>query len=149
LPVYGYANVFETYDHHNDLVAHGAFEESLKRHKNNNTMPAMLAEHQFAVEGRWTAFKEDQFGLWVEGEIDKDDPLCEKVVQRVVKGLSIGFYLQDGFEKKIIMNGKNMSIRYITKVDLVEVSLVASPANVYSTVIPRNVNHYNHNHSRA
>ena len=52
--VEGYGSVFGVRDNYDDVIAKGAFVQSLKGHKAAGTMPAMLWQHD-ADKPRFTA----------------------------------------------------------------------------------------------
>lgn len=126
----GYGSVFGgTPDSYGDVVRPGAFAESLARHKREGTMPLMLWGHNSSEVpiGNWTEMAEDGKGLFVKGTIDLEDSLGERVhralKQRRMRGLSIGYETIGSETDK-----KQPGIRYLTKLDLWEVSPVNFPA---------------------
>ncbi len=126
----GYGSVFGgTPDSYGDIVRPGAFAESLARHKREGTMPLMLWGHNSSEVpiGNWTEMAEDGKGLFVKGTIDLEDSLGERVhralKQRRMRGLSIGYETIGSETDK-----KQPGIRYLTKLDLWEVSPVNFPA---------------------
>jgi uncharacterized protein len=126
----GYASTFGGEpDVYGDVIAKGAFSKSLARHKAEGTAPVMLWTHDQAdVIGRWDSMTEDGTGLKVEGHLDMNVAKAREALSLLkggaVSGLSIGFRTAPGGSKH---DGKG--IRTLTDVDLVEVSLVAIPAN--------------------
>jgi len=132
----GYASVFGgAPDAYGDVIAPGAFAESLAKHEAEGTSPLMLWGHNSSEPpiGNWTDFKEDRKGLWVRGDIDLDDPLGARVhralKRRSMKGLSIGYETKD-FEA----DPKRSGVRILKAVDLWEVSPVPFPAQVRASV---------------
>lgn len=126
----GYGSVFGgSPDSYGDIVKPGAFTDSLVRHKREGTMPLMLWGHNSSEVpiGNWDDMAEDGKGLWVHGKIDLEDSLGVRVhralKQRRMRGLSIG-YETIGSET----DAKKPGIRYLTKLDLWEVSPVNFPA---------------------
>jgi uncharacterized protein len=125
----GYASVFGVLDSYREIVAPGAFTESLERIKSSGrTLPALW--HHIASEpiGGYDELHEDARGLYVEGFLLKDDIPKARVAyvtmqRNIVTGLSIGYYVEaeSWNEKDRILT--------LTKVDLVEVSVVTFPAN--------------------
>lgn len=130
IEICGYGNVFCARDYHNDVIQRGAFEKSLKAHADKKTMPAMLFEHKNRVCGKWLKAEEDNYGLKLEGMIEKigNEDIVNKVIKGQINGLSIGFFL---------MKSHNLNnVRYIKEAHLVEISLVERPANAHSRFFP-------------
>lgn len=109
-------------DSYGDIVAKGAFSESLKGRK-----PKMLYQHDSRrIPGVWDEASEDSKGLYLKGHfinttLGRD--AYEEAKSGALDSMSIGFYCRSAEydEKK--------SIRTIKKADLFEVSLVTFPAN--------------------
>lgn len=125
---HGYASVFGVVDSYNEIVAPGAFTESLERIKaSGRTLPALW--HHIASQpiGGYDSLTEDERGLRVEGFLLTDDIPQARVAyvtmkRNIVTGLSIGYYIEaDSWNEKD-------RVRTLTKVDLVEVSVVTFPA---------------------
>lgn len=120
-------------DVYGDIIAEGAFKESLQEHKSNGTMPAMLYGHSHLKEiGEYTDIHEDKKGLYVEGRLwidgDHPDPDAMKAYRGMKKqnskmGLSIGYDV-----KEFVRNEEDDTWT-LTKIDLWEVSPVVFPAN--------------------
>lgn len=110
----GYASLFGVEDQSGDVVRAGAFA-----HRPPDARIPMLLQHKSgAVVGRWTRLVEDGRGLFVRG-------LIETKAGRVMvasgwTGLSIGF-------RPKLWTERPGSGRHLIKIDLVEISLVASP----------------------
>lgn len=105
----GYAAVFDRPDRGGDVVRAGAFGAP-------RPVP-LLWQHRGAPVGVIEAIAEDAKGLRVIGRID-DPALAAQVRRRAVTGLSFG-YRATGV--------KHRHYRELTRVALVEVSLVAQP----------------------
>lgn len=124
----GYGSVFGVVDSYKEVVAPGAFTESLM-----GRMPSLLWQHRMAEPiGIYTSVKEDAVGLHVEGKLAlktaRGSEAYELLKMGAVTGLSIGFVSrEDSFDK---VSG----IRTLKKVDLWEVSPVTFPANDASRV---------------
>lgn len=128
----GYGSVFNNVDLHKDVILPGAFDVSLKRHKKNGTMPAMLWQHSMRdVVGLYDEMKEDDHGLFLSGQllIGENIPEADKAYtlmkHKAVNGMSIGFNIPKGGEEF----NKEDEVWEIKEVDLVEVSIVTYPAN--------------------
>lgn len=102
----GYASVFGGVDSYGDTIVKGAFESSLK----GNGKPKMFLEHaafNFGAAGaaalpigKWLAAKEDDHGLFVEGELTLDMSLAKDVHAAMrhgtLDGLSVGGFVNKG-----------------------------------------------------
>lgn len=124
----GYGSVFGVVDSYGEIVAQGAFKDSLAAHKSKNTMPAMLWQHRSSEPmGVFTKMEEDSVGLFVEGQIamktQRGAEAYELLKMRAISGLSIGFVPRNETRDKVT------GITTLTAVDLWETSLVTFPAN--------------------
>lgn len=146
----GYASVFEEIDAQNDVVAKGAFARSLARYKQNRSMPPMLWMHDAAEPiGVWTYLKEDEKGLYAEGQLaikTQDGADAYELLKiGALTGLSIGYHAV-----KSTRDSKT-KIRTLTEVELFEVSLVTFPANsmarVHTVKTPFVVNDFSTTHN--
>lgn len=132
----GYASTFGGQpDAYGDIIARGAFVDSLAKHKREGTAPLMLFGHNsYDVPiGNWTDLAEDGKGLYVKGLIDLEDPEAMRVYRAVkrksVRGLSIGYTTVQSTQDE-----KLPGVQTLDKVDLWEVSIVNFPANRRSVV---------------
>jgi uncharacterized protein len=121
----GYASVFGGVDSYGDTIVKGAFEYTLR----NNGKPKMFYDHRWDMPiGKYTVAKEDDHGLYVEGEFTPDLTRAADVraamLHGTIDGLSIGGFLKKGdFDET--ENG-----RVIRRwANLVEVSPVIFPAD--------------------
>jgi HK97 family phage prohead protease len=92
----GYASVFGGIDSYGDTIAKGAFAETLK-----SGTPKMFFNHAWDMPiGKWTLAKEDDHGLYVEGELTPSLSLANDVGAAMkhgtLDGLSIGGMLKKG-----------------------------------------------------
>lgn len=130
----GYGSVFGVKDSYNEIVVEGAFLESLARIKESGDPLPALWQHQAQQPiGGFDILAEDARGLKVEGfllsgVIPLAAQALELMKRRVVKGLSIGYYVEDSS-----MDEKT-GIRTLKKLDLQEVSIVTFPANVEAQI---------------
>lgn len=136
ISICGYGSIFCDLDVQGDVIKRGAFKKSIEEHKKNNTMPAMLWQHQNNAEcGVWDDVYEDKYGLKLEGTVDPSykfgSVAVNKISNGLVSGLSIGFYIVDCHLKN--------RIRYIENVNLIEISLVMNPASPHSRFFPTNI----------
>lgn len=125
----GYGSVFGVVDSYQEVVAPGAFTESLADlAAKDRTVPVLWQHRQDQPIGVYAELKEDDTGLFVKGQL-----LIDAVAQAAeahalmkagaVTGLSIGYWIRESsYDEKT-------GIRTLTKLDLVEVSLVTFPAN--------------------
>lgn len=122
----GRGSVFGNVDRGGDIVAPGAFSESIASgHK-----VAMLWQHDSReVIGLWTSIKQDAEGLLVEGVL-ADTPRGNEVYQLLkmgaLDGLSIGY--------RTVEWKWNEDVRVIEKAELWEVSVVTFPMNELARV---------------
>ncbi len=133
----GYGAVFDQVDAYGDVIAKGAFADTLAKAKSSGRWPAMLSQHGSPFGGPedmpigiWTAMQEDEKGLYVEGQL-ADTPrgqeaykLLKMQPRPALNGLSIG-YVPKEFS---LGTQPGEPRRTLKKVDLWEVSLVTFPA---------------------
>lgn len=125
----GYGSVFGNVDSYDEIVAAGAFKSSLKTIKDSgDPLPVLWQHNPDQPIGGYTELAEDDTGLKVSGFLLKDDVALAREAYalmraRVVKGLSIGYYVRDSsYDEKT-------GIRTLKELDLREVSVVTFPAN--------------------
>ena len=125
----GYGSVFGAIDSYGEIVAPGAFTESLVEIAGKGRPVPVLWQHRSDQPiGIYTSLKEDETGLYVEGALLKDavrqaSESYALMKAGAVSGLSIGYYVRESsFDEKT-------GIRTLKRVDLVEISLVTFPAN--------------------
>lgn len=119
----GYGSVFNVVDSYQEVVAAGAFKESLE-----GRVPSLLWQHRSGEPiGVYTSVKEDNVGLHVEGKLalktTRGAEAYELLKMGAISGLSIGFVTREDSYDRVT------GIRTLKKVDLWEVSLVTFPAN--------------------
>ncbi|MBB3934283.1 HK97 family phage prohead protease [Aureimonas phyllosphaerae] len=125
----GYASVWGVTDSYREQVAQGAFVESLAETSGKGRHIPILWQHRSDEPiGHWTELREDEHGLFGEGELWLDEAPYARIAQRGMKagaitGLSIGYYVRDSsFDE-------TKRLRTLKQVDLVEASIVTNPAN--------------------
>lgn len=127
----GYGSVFGNVDSYNEIVAPGAFAESLAETRaKGRTLPVLWQHRSGEPIGNWNieSMKEDDYGLFGSGNLWLDAAPYAKVAYRgmqskAITGLSIGYYVrEDAFDEKT-------RVRTLKKLDLVEISIVTAPAN--------------------
>ena len=130
----GYVAAFGNVDSYGDIITDGAFSEQV-----GATIPAFY-EHDIPV-GKMFLLGEDAYGLKVRGELAPDsaqDPrvgnLSERIrwlmasndnVGELSYKMSIGYYVIESHNEK--RDGQD--VRILSKLKLVEGSLVVNPAN--------------------
>ena len=126
--VEGYGSVFGVRDNYDDVIAKGAFIQSLKDHKAAGTMPAMLWQHDAEKPiGVWTAMVEDEKGLRIKGQLAMETVRGKEAHALLKMGALNG--LSIGFMSKEWSYDRETEVRTLTAIDLWEVSLVTFPAN--------------------
>jgi hypothetical protein len=123
----GYASVFGGLDAHGDRIEKGAYKGTLR---GRDRRIKMRWNHFGPVIGKWVTVKEDEYGLYVEGELTPGHSVAEDVYASIkhgaVDGMSIGFRVKD-----YAMDG---NVRVLKKIDLVEISVVEEPADLGARV---------------
>lgn len=127
----GYGAVFGNVDSYREIVAPGAFSESLADTKaKGRTFPVLWQHRGGEPIGNWNidSLKEDSHGLFGEGMLWLEDAPYAKVAHRgmqskAITGLSIGYRVRDASYDELTR------IRTLKKLDLVEISIVTNPAN--------------------
>ncbi|AWV23927.1 Phage Prohead Protease [Roseomonas mucosa] len=121
----GYAAVWGRRDLYGDVVQRGAFAKSLEAHRAAGTRPLMLWAHDVSKPvGVWGEIREDATGLHVEGRLVMDSTAGRDahamLKAQAIDGLSIGF--------RTIRAEPARGGRIVHEMELIEVSLVARPA---------------------
>jgi uncharacterized protein len=124
----GYGSVFGVKDSYDEIVAQGAFIDSLAAQKAAGRMPSLLWQHRSGDPiGVYTDMAEDNVGLKVAGQLAlktaRGAEAYELLKMKAISGLSIGFVPREDSYDRVT------GIRTLKKVDLWEVSLVTFPAN--------------------
>lgn len=120
----GYASIFNNPDMHFDVICNQAFN-SAESDAKDGKFPKFLWQHDSKIPiGFWTIIRQDQYGLFVQGnlllELQQAKEAFSMIKNNIIDGLSVGFWVK----KEHWQGGK----RYITEVDLQEISLVTFPA---------------------
>ena len=121
----GYASTFGNIDSFGDTIMAGAFKDTIA----DRTRPVkMFYQHSIGrVIGKWLSLAEDETGLFVQGELTPNHTDASNVYASMkhgaIDGLSIGFRIPTGGAEEIEGGG-----RRISKVELVEISVVSMPA---------------------
>lgn len=93
----GYASVFGGVDVYGDTIIKGAFESTLRNHGK----PKMFYNHDWDMPiGKYPVAKEDEKGLFVEGEftpgMQRSSEVRAAMKHGTIDGLSIGGYIKKG-----------------------------------------------------
>lgn len=126
----GMGAVFGNRDFMGDIIERGAFKASLERFQRAGRLPPLLFSHDMSMPiGRFLEMEETARGLKVKGKINLGTSMGSDIHALMkdgdVDGLSIGYRVADGgFE----IDDKR-HVRRLKEVDLIEVSIVAVPAN--------------------
>lgn len=124
----GYASMFGGVDSYGDTIESGAYENTLK---NRERPVRMRWNHYGDVIGKWTKIKEDDKGLYVEGELtpghSKATDVYASLKHGAIDGMSIGYRVKD-YEQ--LNDGR----RLLKEIDLVEISVVEEPADLSARV---------------
>ncbi len=135
----GYGAVFGNVDSYGDVIAPGAFAETLHQSQKSGRWPAMLSQHgamgltaeDMTPVGVWSALSEDGNGLLAEGVLaptprgQELHTLMKMKPRPAIDGLSIGY-----IAKKWTPRTKpDEPRRVLHAVDLIEISPVTFPAN--------------------
>ncbi|GGD63334.1 HK97 family phage prohead protease [Caballeronia grimmiae] len=125
----GYGSVFGVLDSWDDIVAPGAFTKSLQSLASKGRAVPILWQHDTENPiGVWSDLKEDSVGLFGDGSLWLDDAPSAKLAykgmqSRAITGLSIGYITRSAdYDQKT-------GIRTLKELDLIEISVVTSPAN--------------------
>ena len=120
----GLGAVFRNKDLGGDIIAPGAFKETLRSPK-QKIRPMLWMHKPDAVIGRWDSMKEVDEGLWVKGilaDTDLGTEIHTLLKMEAVRGLSIGYSVDDFSYDKA-------GSRLLKSIDLWEVSVVSMPMN--------------------
>lgn len=129
----GYASVFNVVDSQYDSILPGAFSNTLRQRKYNQAIPLLWQHHADEPIGTLTTLREDGNGLYVEGRILLSVQCGREahalLKSGVIEGLSIGYTAVD------YQFDEQTGVRYLSEVELWEISLVTFPANPEAGVI--------------
>jgi HK97 family phage prohead protease len=125
----GYGSVYGVVDSYQEVVSAGAFADSLAElNAKQRRVPVLWQHRSDQPIGVYLELTEDDTGLFVKGQLLINDVALAREAHALIKagavtGLSIGYWIRESsFDEKT-------GIRTLTKLDLVEVSLVTMPAN--------------------
>ena len=120
-------------DAYGDVIAPGAYSESLAKHKAKGTMPKLFWQHNADEPiGKWLDANEDDHGLLMQGKLNMDVQRGREAYALLkagdIDGLSIGYRI-----KEYSVDTEN-GVWTLEKLDLVEVSIVSVGANENAVV---------------
>ena len=125
----GYGSVFHNEDWYGDVVAPGAFANTLAEWRAKGALPPMCWQHNMdQVVGVYEEMAEDDRGLYLKGRLLKDDVALAReayalIRARAISGLSIGYRV------RVEEYDREADVRTLKDLELWEVSLVTMPAN--------------------
>lgn len=120
----GYASLFNSEDLSHDVVAPGAFRETLAARGAAGIR--MLFQHDaYQPIGVWTEVREDSRGLYVKGQLTLDVAKARETLSLMRAGALDG--LSIGFKAKKFRRNPRTGVRRLESVDLWEISVVTFP----------------------
>ncbi len=127
----GYASVFNVTDSQKDVIAHGAFTRTLQERGGDIKL---LWQHRMDEPiGVITLLREDMKGLYVEGklllDVQRGREAWTLLKSGAINGLSIGFRAVH------FTRDTTSDTRWLTDIELYEISLVTFPANPQAGVM--------------
>lgn len=120
-------------DSYGDVIAAGAYADSLKAHKSKGTMPKLFWQHNSDEPiGKWLEAKEDDHGLLMRGklnmEVQRGREAHSLLKEGDIDGLSIGYHVKE------YSVDTETGVWTLEKLDLIEVSVVSVGANENAVV---------------
>lgn len=139
--VKGYAATFDRDpDSYGDVIAPGAFANSLKRWESLGMPIPLLYGHktddpEYNI-GAVTHIEEDERGLYVEAAFDAENPKAQYVRKLVREGRLFQFsFMFDCKDAATVTLENGMKANELLELDIFEVSLVQVPANQHAEVV--------------
>ncbi|WP_075734439.1 HK97 family phage prohead protease [Corynebacterium phocae] len=137
--IVAYASVFDNVDSYGDVVRRGAFAESLKEWEQSGDNIPLLYGHDFSDPfsniGAVSEAVEDEKGLRITARLDLDNPKAAQVHRLIkdkrLKKMSFAYRTLDS--KLGEVDGEQ--VRELTRLKLIEVSVVGIPANEESEIL--------------
>lgn len=120
-------------DAYGDVIAAGAYTDTLSAHKAKGTMPKLFWQHNPDEPiGKWLDAKEDEHGLLMRGKLNMNVQRGREahalLKEGDIDGLSIGYRI------KSYSVDTESGVWTLEKLDLVEVSIVSVGANENAVV---------------
>lgn len=124
----GYASVFGGIDSYGDTILPGAYKGTI----DSRARPIQMRWNHFGdVIGKWLDIREDDTGLYVEGELtpghSKAQDVYASLKHGAISGLSIGY-------RPIKAVANDHGGQDLHEIDLVEISVVESPADLSAQI---------------
>lgn len=129
-----YGNVFDVKDNAGEITVKGCFLKSLERHEDKGTTPRLLAQHghkQMPI-GVITLIKEDDYGLYFEGEFCLDTQAGREAYALVKMGAIDQFSV--GYRTLNKSNDHARQAVLLLELDVKEISLVTFACNEESRI---------------
>lgn len=124
----GYASVFGGIDSYGDTIEPGAYKNTLEMRERPIRM---RWNHYGEVIGKWMTIREDEKGLYVEGELtpghSKAQDVFASLKHGAIDGLSIGYRVK-------AFNQLDNDRRLLKEIDLIEISVVEEPADLSARI---------------
>jgi len=129
LIITGYGAFFGNLDSYKDIIAAGAFAETLAE---KGERIAFCYQHDiWNPIGKIQEIKEDNQGLWLKVMLSAaEEDIQTKVREGILKEMSIGYRVVDSVEE--MRNSE--PVRILKKINLYEISLVTIAANPLATI---------------
>jgi HK97 family phage prohead protease len=125
----GHGSVFHVVDGARDVIVPGAFKKSLDDWKKKDRLPGMFWQHDTSKPiGKYLTMEEDEVGLFVEGQLLKDDVQQAAEAYALMKAEAISG-LSIGYNTLLEEWDRDARINTLKEIDLWEVSLVSFPCN--------------------
>jgi len=130
----GYGSTFtDVPDSYGDVIAKGAYVDSLAAHKSKGTMPKMFWQHDAGQPiGKWIEASEDDTGLMMRGKLNmgvqRGKEAYALLKEGDIDGLSIGYRIKE------YSVDTDSGVWTLEKLDLMEVSVVSIGANETATI---------------
>lgn len=120
-------------DAYGDVIAEGAYKDSLAAHRSKGTMPKMFWQHDpHEPIGKWLEAKEDSHGLLLRGKLNMNVQRGREAHALLkdgdIDGLSIGYRI------KSYSVDNDTGVWTLENLDLIEVSVVSVGANENAVV---------------
>lgn len=138
--IIGYGSTFEPadrHDSHGDIIAPGAFAQSIKDHESGEYTVKLYFEH-WEVLGVVEELREDERGLWMKARIsetERGDEVIKMIRDGALDSLSIGFRMEPGDWREIdAATPWGEPVREILRAQLLEISVVSMPSNLYAQI---------------
>lgn len=123
----GYASVFGSINCYGFAIAKGAYAQALEA----GARPAMFFNHNSRAVpiGRWTKLQEDDYGLYVEGELSQSVRMAQDVHGALVDGLLDGLSVAIAWDEDDQQELSDGTVVLNRIAELPEISLCTYPAD--------------------